>query len=109
RPDRLSGVRRPDRGGPAGRRGGRRLQGRLDPARPLPAGRGPGGRAEGRPPDLVVNPGYGRLPGNYAGLVPEGVRVLAGPAFALVRPEFAAHRDAALKRRREGGHLKHLL
>jgi len=62
-----------------------------------------------RPADLVVNPGYGRLPGNYAGLVPEGARVLAGPPFALVRPEFAAHRDQALQRRREGGHLKHVL
>ena len=48
-----------------------------------------------RPADLVINPGYGRLPGNYAGLVPDGARVLAGPQFALVRPEFAAHRDQA--------------
>lgn len=62
-----------------------------------------------RPADLVVNPGYGRLAGNYAGLVPEGARVLAGPEYALVRPEFAAHRDHALQRRREGGHLKHVL
>ncbi len=62
-----------------------------------------------RPADLVINPGYGRLPGNYAGLLPESARVLAGPQFALVRPEFAAHRDQALARRREGGHLKHLL
>ena len=35
--------------------------------------------------------------------------VLAGPPYALVRPEFAAHRDHALERRREGGHLKHVL
>jgi UDP-2,4-diacetamido-2,4,6-trideoxy-beta-L-altropyranose hydrolase len=62
-----------------------------------------------RPADLVINPGYGRLPGNYAGLVPEGARVLAGPQYALVRPEFAAHRDEALKRRREGGHLRRVL
>jgi len=62
-----------------------------------------------RPADLVINPGYGRLPGNYAGLVPDGARVLAGPQFALVRPEFAAHRDQALKRRREGGHLRRVL
>lgn len=62
-----------------------------------------------RPADLVVNPGYGSLPGNYAGLVHPGARVLAGPEFALVRPEFAARRDAALQRRREGGHLKHVL
>jgi UDP-2,4-diacetamido-2,4,6-trideoxy-beta-L-altropyranose hydrolase len=62
-----------------------------------------------RPADLVINPGYGRLAGNYAGLVLPGARVLAGPEYALVRPEFAAHRDQALKRRREGGHLKHVL
>jgi UDP-2,4-diacetamido-2,4,6-trideoxy-beta-L-altropyranose hydrolase len=62
-----------------------------------------------RPADLVVNPGYGRLAGNYAGLVPDGARVLAGPQFALVRPEFAQHRDKALARRREGGRLKHVL
>jgi UDP-2,4-diacetamido-2,4,6-trideoxy-beta-L-altropyranose hydrolase len=62
-----------------------------------------------RPAELVINPGYGRLPGNYAGLVPDGARVLAGPQFALVRPEFAAHRDQALKRRREGGHLRRVL
>jgi UDP-2,4-diacetamido-2,4,6-trideoxy-beta-L-altropyranose hydrolase len=62
-----------------------------------------------RPADLVVNPGYGRLPGNYAGLVPKGAVVLAGPEFALVRPEFSAGRDKTLERRREGGHLKHVL
>lgn len=62
-----------------------------------------------RPADVVINPGYGRLPGNYAGLLHHGARVLAGPEFALVRPEFAEHRDAALQRRREGGHLKHVL
>ena len=62
-----------------------------------------------RPAELVVNPGYGRLAGNYAGLLPEGARVLAGPQYALVRPEFAVHRDGALQRRREGGHLKHVL
>jgi len=62
-----------------------------------------------RPADLVVNPGYGRLAGNYAGLVPPRARVLAGPEYALVRPEFVERRDQALQRRREGGHLKHLL
>jgi UDP-2,4-diacetamido-2,4,6-trideoxy-beta-L-altropyranose hydrolase len=62
-----------------------------------------------RPADLIINPGYGRTPGDYTGLVHEEAVVLAGPEFALVRPEFAAHRDAALLRRREGGHLKHVL
>lgn len=62
-----------------------------------------------RPADLVVNPGYGRLRGNYESLLPPGARVLAGPEYALVRPEFAACRDNTLQRRREGGHLKHVL
>src|SRR4051812_26608364 len=48
-----------------------------------------------RPADLVLNPGYGATAPAYYGLVPDGAQVLAGPAFALVRPEFAAHRDAA--------------
>jgi UDP-2,4-diacetamido-2,4,6-trideoxy-beta-L-altropyranose hydrolase len=62
-----------------------------------------------RPADLVINPGYGLAPRNYLGLVPDEARVLAGPQYALVRPEFAARRDQALGRRREGGHLKRVL
>lgn len=62
-----------------------------------------------RPADLVINPGYGLMPRDYLGLVPDGARVLAGPQYALVRPEFVAHRDQALERRRQGGHLKHVL
>jgi len=49
--------------------------------------------------DLLVDPGYGRRPEDYAGLLPEGCEVLAGPDFALVRPEFAAARPRALSRR----------
>jgi UDP-2,4-diacetamido-2,4,6-trideoxy-beta-L-altropyranose hydrolase len=59
--------------------------------------------------DLLLDPSYGRSAADYAGLVAEGAQVLAGPAYAAVRPEFAAHRDAALLRRREGGHLRRLL
>jgi UDP-2,4-diacetamido-2,4,6-trideoxy-beta-L-altropyranose hydrolase len=62
-----------------------------------------------RPADLVINPGYGLMPRHYLGLVPDEARMLTGPQYALVRPEFAAHRDQALKRRREGGHLKRVL
>ncbi|MGZ3273112.1 MAG: UDP-2,4-diacetamido-2,4,6-trideoxy-beta-L-altropyranose hydrolase [Caulobacteraceae bacterium] len=62
-----------------------------------------------RTADLVLNPGYGATASAYIGLVPDEARVLAGPAYALVRPEFAAHREAALARRREGGHLRHIL
>jgi UDP-2,4-diacetamido-2,4,6-trideoxy-beta-L-altropyranose hydrolase len=62
-----------------------------------------------RPADLVVNPGFGWTAGRYAGLVPPEAALLTGPAYALVRPEFAHRRDAALARRREGGHLRHIL
>lgn len=62
-----------------------------------------------RPADLLLDSGYGRTAADYADLLPAGATVLAGPAQAPVRPEFAAHREAALKRRREGGHLRHVL
>ena len=60
-----------------------------------------------RAADLVLDPGYGRTAADHQALVPEGARVLAGPAYAAVRPDFAAHRPAALLRRRQGGHLQH--
>jgi UDP-2,4-diacetamido-2,4,6-trideoxy-beta-L-altropyranose hydrolase len=62
-----------------------------------------------RPADLVINPGYGLAARDYLGLIADDAPVLAGPQYALVRPEFVAHRDQALKRRREGGHLKRVL
>ena len=62
-----------------------------------------------RAAELLLDPGYGRTAEDYAGLVSKGARVLAGPGYAALRPEFAAHRAAALLRRREGGHLKHVL
>jgi UDP-2,4-diacetamido-2,4,6-trideoxy-beta-L-altropyranose hydrolase len=49
--------------------------------------------------DLLLDPGYGRRPEAYQGLVPEGSILLTGPAYALVRPEFAAARARALSRR----------
>jgi UDP-2,4-diacetamido-2,4,6-trideoxy-beta-L-altropyranose hydrolase len=45
--------------------------------------------------DLLLDPGYGRRAGDYAGLLPPGAEVLAGPAYALLRPEFARARDPA--------------
>lgn len=45
--------------------------------------------------DLVLDPSFGRREGDYA-----APTVLAGPAYALVRPEFAARRATALERRR---------
>lgn len=46
--------------------------------------------------DLVLDPSFGRSAADYAAPV-----VLAGPAYALVRPAFAAARATALARRRE--------
>lgn len=52
----------------------------------------------GRPhdTDLVLDPSFGRTQADYVAPV-----VLAGPAYALVRPEFAAARDGTLSRRGE--------
>lgn len=50
--------------------------------------------------DLLLDQNLGRSAEAYAGLVPVGVPVLAGPNFALLRPEFAASRTASLARRR---------
>ena len=52
----------------------------------------------GRPhdADLVLDPSFGREARDYAAPV-----VLAGPGYALVRPEFAAARTVALGRRTE--------
>ena len=49
--------------------------------------------------DLLLDHNLGRKPSDYEGLVPPGATILAGPAFALLRPQFAENRGAALKRR----------
>ena len=38
---------------------------------------------------LLIDPSYGRDPSDYARLLPQGARVLAGSAYALLRREFA--------------------
>ena len=48
--------------------------------------------------DLVLNQNLGASVARYRGLVPLGSSVLAGPAFALVRPEFSAARRRARPR-----------
>ncbi len=64
-----------------------------------------------RPHDcnILLDQNYGRVAADYAGLVPEGTTVLAGADFALLREEFAAHRNAALARRRAGGPVQRIL
>ncbi|MGH6970588.1 MAG: UDP-2,4-diacetamido-2,4,6-trideoxy-beta-L-altropyranose hydrolase, partial [Caulobacteraceae bacterium] len=59
--------------------------------------------------DLVVDPGYGRRPEAYRGLAPSAAAVLTGPAYALVRPDFAAARPRALSRRARHGPVRRAL
>lgn len=49
--------------------------------------------------DLLLDPGIGRGPADYAGLIPPHARLLTGPEHALLRPEFVAHRAESLARR----------
>src|SRR6185437_5631338 len=46
--------------------------------------------------DLVLDSGPARRAGDYDGLIPDGARLLLGPQYAPVRPEFAALRETAL-------------
>jgi UDP-2,4-diacetamido-2,4,6-trideoxy-beta-L-altropyranose hydrolase len=49
--------------------------------------------------EVLVDHTPGRLAAHYAPLVPPGCTVLAGPSFALLRPEFRHLRTQALARR----------
>jgi UDP-2,4-diacetamido-2,4,6-trideoxy-beta-L-altropyranose hydrolase len=49
--------------------------------------------------DLVVNSGLAHTAADYEPLTPTRPRLLLGPAYAPLRPEFAAAREAALARR----------
>ncbi|MBW8815705.1 MAG: UDP-2,4-diacetamido-2,4,6-trideoxy-beta-L-altropyranose hydrolase [Caulobacterales bacterium] len=51
--------------------------------------------------DLVLDSGPGRKAEDYLGKAPEDARLLLGPQFAPVRPEFAALREPALAWRGE--------
>jgi UDP-2,4-diacetamido-2,4,6-trideoxy-beta-L-altropyranose hydrolase len=51
--------------------------------------------------DLVLDSGPARRAEDYDGLIPDGARLLLGPQYAPVRPEFAALREAALAWRGE--------
>lgn len=53
--------------------------------------------------DLLLDQNLGRTALDYAERVPKGCSVLAGSAFALLRPAFAAARADSLRRRRAGG------
>lgn len=49
--------------------------------------------------DLLLDQNLGRRPEDYADRVPGHCRILAGPVYALLRPEFAALREYSLARR----------
>jgi UDP-2,4-diacetamido-2,4,6-trideoxy-beta-L-altropyranose hydrolase len=51
--------------------------------------------------ELVLDSGPGRKAADYDGLIPDEARLLLGPAFAPVRPQFAALREKALAWRGE--------
>jgi UDP-2,4-diacetamido-2,4,6-trideoxy-beta-L-altropyranose hydrolase len=55
--------------------------------------------------DLLMEPDPGRDAADYDGLVPGGAKLLLGPEFALVRPEFAALRAS----RKPGSDVRRVL
>ena len=59
--------------------------------------------------DLVLDSGPERRPMDYQLLVEDEARLLLGPDFAPVRPEFAAARDQVLARRSAGGPVTRIL
>jgi len=59
--------------------------------------------------DLLLDQTLGRSESDYASHVPESCRMLLGPKYALLRPQFASAREAALKRRAEGGPVRRVL
>jgi UDP-2,4-diacetamido-2,4,6-trideoxy-beta-L-altropyranose hydrolase len=51
--------------------------------------------------DLLLDQNLGRQPQDYGNLVPPHCKVLTGPQYALLRPEFAALRAYSLQRRQQ--------
>jgi UDP-2,4-diacetamido-2,4,6-trideoxy-beta-L-altropyranose hydrolase len=58
--------------------------------------------------DFLLDQNLGHQPNDYANLVPAQCKVLTGPQYALLRPEFAALRAYSLQRRQQPV-LKHVL
>lgn len=59
--------------------------------------------------DLLLDQNLGREVEDYASLVPVECKVLAGPQFALLRPEFAERRESSLARRHQHPAVRRLL
>ena len=58
--------------------------------------------------DLLLDQNLGRQPKDYANLVPAQCKLLIGPQYALLRPEFAALRAYSIQRRQKPA-LKNIL
>jgi len=58
--------------------------------------------------DLLLDQNLGRNAADYSGLVPDHCKLLIGPQYALLRPEFAAMRAQSLAER-SGRGLRHIL
>ncbi|MGE3302106.1 MAG: UDP-2,4-diacetamido-2,4,6-trideoxy-beta-L-altropyranose hydrolase [Hyphomonadaceae bacterium] len=59
--------------------------------------------------DVLIDHTLGRTARDYAGRVPEEARLLLGPRYAFVRPEFQQARTHALARRRADGPVRRIL
>lgn len=59
--------------------------------------------------DILLDQTFGRSADDYRERVPAGAKILAGATYALLRPEFARERPAALERRQEGGPVRRIL
>lgn len=59
--------------------------------------------------DLLLDQNLGREAQDYAGLAPQHCKVLTGPQYALLRPEFAELREYSLERRASNPQIKQLL
>jgi UDP-2,4-diacetamido-2,4,6-trideoxy-beta-L-altropyranose hydrolase len=58
--------------------------------------------------DLLLDQNLGRTLADYQHLVPKPCKVMVGPTFALLRPEFSRLRPLSLVRR-QSGQIQHLL
>lgn len=49
--------------------------------------------------DLIINPNFNRSTSDYFGLASMSTKILAGPAYALIRQEFSSKRDQSILRK----------
>lgn len=59
--------------------------------------------------DLLLDQTLGRAAADYSSFVPSRAKLLLGPRYALLRPEFARERLASLARRRCAGAVRNIL